>query len=276
MKEKKNKRQIKRNEPCTIQSSFPSSLVPNQKMSNFWVQYKALAFFLLLGIAILFSLIGSTVVNDYDEYKEVEDTQQEIIDDVVTENEEIPFTVDWNKLKSINNDIVAWIRIPDTNISYPVVQGSSNKQYLRKNIYGNYSRGGVPFVDANISKPFECPNTIIYGHNLANGAMFSQLKNYSKNEFAEEHNIVYMYLPTGEIREYKVFSFHIVQATDKNIYNPYVENLEEYKGYMMQNNKITNNDMEIQMSDEVITLSTCTNKGESRYVLHCIYHKNDN
>ena len=155
---------------------------------------KALAFFLLLGIAILFSLIGSTVVNDYDEYKEVEDTQQEIIDDVVTENEEIPFTVDWNKLKSINNDIVAWIRIPDTNISYPVVQGSSNKQYLRKNIYGNYSRGGVPFVDANISKPFECPNTIIYGHNLANGAMFSQLKNYSKNEFAEEHNIINLIL----------------------------------------------------------------------------------
>jgi len=237
---------------------------------------KALAFFLLLGIAILFSLIGSTVVNDYGEYKEVEDTQQEIIDDVVTENEEIPFTVDWNKLKSINNDIVAWIRIPDTNISYPVVQGSSNNQYLRKNIYGNYSRGGVPFVDANILQPFECPNTIIYGHNLANGAMFSQLKNYSKNEFAEEHNIVYVYLPTGEIREYKVLAFHIVQATDKNIYDPYVENLEEYKGYMMQNNKITNNDTEIQMSDEVITLSTCTNKGESRYVLHFIYHKNDN
>ena len=237
---------------------------------------KALAFFLLLGIAILFSLIGSTVVNDYGEYKEVEDTQQEIIDDVVTENEEIPFTVDWNKLKSINNDIVAWIRIPDTNISYPVVQGSSNNQYLRKNIYGNYSRGGVPFVDANILQPFECPNTIIYGHNLANGAMFSQLKNYSKNEFAEEHNIVYVYLPTGEIREYKVLAFHIVQATDKNIYDPYVENLEEYKGYMMKNNKITNNDTEIQMSDEVITLSTCTNKGESRYVLHFIYHKNDN
>lgn len=237
---------------------------------------KTLAFFLLLVIAILLSLIGSTVVNDCDEYKEVENTQQDIIDDVVTENDEYPFTVDWNKLKSINNDVVAWIRIPDTNISYPVVQGNSNNKYLRKNIYGNYSRGGVPFIDANISNPFKCTNTIIYGHNLMNGAMFSQLKNYSKNEYAEKHNIVYVYLPTGEIREYKVFAFHIVQATDKNIYNPYVEDIEIYKDYMMQNNKITNNDMEIQMSDEVITLSTCTNKGESRYVLHCIYNKKNN
>ena len=79
---------------------------------------KALAFFLLIGIAILLSLIGSTVVNDYGEYKEVEDTQQEIIDDVITENEETPFSVDWNKLQSINADIVAWIRIPDTSISW--------------------------------------------------------------------------------------------------------------------------------------------------------------
>lgn len=237
---------------------------------------KALAFFLLVGIAILLFLIGNILFNDLSEYKEVEDTQQQVIDDVITENEETPFSVDWNKLQSINADIVAWIRIPDTSISYPVVQGNTNKQYLRKNIYGNYSRGGTPFVDANILTPFNCKNTIIYGHNLMNGAVFSQLKNYSKSEFAKEHNIIYVYLPTGEIREYEVFAFHIVQATDKNIYNPYVENIEDYKEYMMQNNKINGKDIELSEFDEVVTLSTCTNNGDSRYVLHCIYAKSNN
>ena len=245
--------------------------MPMNKKQNKSKMLKALAFFLLIGIAILFSLIGSTVVNDYSEYKEVEDTQQEIIDEVITENEETPFSVDWNKLKSINADIVAWIRIPDTNISYPVVQGNTNKQYLRTNIYGKYSRGGTPFVDTNITNPFNCANTIIYGHNLMNGAMFSQLKNYSKSEFANKHNIVFVYLPTGEIREYEIFAFHIVQATNKNIYNPYVENIEDYKQYMMQNNKIISKDIELSEFDEVLTLSTCTNKGESRYVLHAVY-----
>ena len=243
----------------------------SDKKQNKGKMLKTLAFFLLIGIAILLSLIGSTVVNDYGEYKEVEDTQQEIIDDVITENEETPFSVDWNKLKSINADIVAWIRIPDTNISYPVVQGNTNKQYLRTNIYGKYSRGGTPFVDTNIANPFNCANTIIYGHNLMNGAMFSQLKNYSKSEFANKHNIVFVYLPTGEIREYEIFAFHIVQATNKNIYNPYVENIEDYKQYMMQNNKIISKDIELSEFDEVLTLSTCTNKGESRYVLHAVY-----
>ena len=42
-----NKRQIKRNEPCTIQSSFPSSLVPNQKMSNFWGSVQIYLFYIL-------------------------------------------------------------------------------------------------------------------------------------------------------------------------------------------------------------------------------------
>lgn len=233
---------------------------------------KALAFLLLIIIVGLTVYIGKEVANDYMEYKEVEDTQEEVVEQVVdtspkAENE---FSINWDELKSINGDVVAWIRIPDTNISYPVVDSS---KYLRKNIYGRYSKGGTPFVDDNITSPFECVNTVIHGHNLQNGTVFADLKKYSNQEYANAHSIVYIYLPNNTIREYTVVSFHIVKATNTNVYNPFVEDVMEYKDVMFSNNMLTNADIDI--GDKIVTLSTCTNKGDNRYVLHCKWQDNN-
>lgn len=229
-----------------------------------------LAFFLLIIIFVLVFLMGKVFQSNYKEYKEVDETQDKIIEDAIDKKTDNEFSIDWNNLKSINKDIIAWIRIPDTNISYPIVQGSRNNQYLHKNIYGKYSKGGTPFVDCNIKDAFHCSNTIVYGHNLMNGAVFSQLKQYQKQSYADKHNIVYIYLPNGEVRQYEVMSFHIVKADDKDIYNPYVESIEEYKTVMLKNNKLTNKDIKVYENAEVLTLSTCTNKGNTRYVLHTI------
>lgn len=236
---------------------------------------KIVAILLFISIIILTTIIIVSLDSDLEEYKEVSNTQTKIIDEVVNESKEKgeePFSLDWDKLLSINKDIVAWIRIPDSNINYPVVKGKTNDQYLHENIYGNYSRGGTPFVDTNIKIPFNSPNTIIYGHNLINGLMFSEIKKYSNNNFYKSHNIIYIYLPNGEIREYKVIAFHIINAQDKNIFNPYIVNIEEYTEYMFQNNIITGIDNEIYSNDKIITLSTCTNvKENERYVLHALW-----
>ena len=245
----------------------------NQK-KNKSKELKILAFFLAFCIIILSLLIGNTIITDYSEYKEVDDTQEKIIDDVVdtsaNDNQTKEFSINWNKLLSINDEIVAWIRIPDTDISYPVVQGKTNSQYLRKNIYGRYSRGGTPFVSAEQQEPFNCVNTIVYGHNLMNGKIFAQLKKYKSKDFASSHNIVLIYLPSGEIRQYQVYSFHTVSASDTEVYNLYSDSTSEYAKAMNKNN-VLQMDIDINDDMQVLTLSTCTNNGDSRYVLHAVY-----
>ena len=88
-----------------------------------------------------------------------------------------------------NADCIGWLSIDGTNISYPVMHTPSDPQkYLRRNFYGEYSQSGVPFIDGRCS--LQSTNLIIYGHNMKNGTMFSDLKKYLDSEFLNAHRTV--------------------------------------------------------------------------------------
>lgn len=88
-----------------------------------------------------------------------------------------------------NADCIGWLSIDGTNISYPVMNTPSDPQkYLRRNFYGKYSQSGVPFLDGRCN--LQSTNLIIYGHNMRNGAMFSNLKKYVDREFLNAHRTV--------------------------------------------------------------------------------------
>jgi hypothetical protein len=77
---------------------------------------------------------------------------------------------------------LGWILIPDSPISYPMVQGNNNSYYLKRTWRGNSSVVGAIFLDAQCDDDFSDFNTIIYGHRMNNGSMFAGLakyKNYS-------------------------------------------------------------------------------------------------
>ena len=87
-----------------------------------------------------------------------------------------------------NSDCIGWLSIDGTNISYPVMHTPSDPQkYLRRNFYGKYSQSGVPFLDGRCD--FRSANLIIYGHNMKNGTMFSDLKKYVDRDFLNAHRI---------------------------------------------------------------------------------------
>ena len=101
-----------------------------------------------------------------------------------------------------NADCIGWLSIDGTNISYPVMHTPSDPQkYLRRNFYGKYSQSGVPFLDGRCD--LQSTNLIIYGHNMKNGTMFSDLKRYVDREFLNAHRTVKFETVDG-IRYYTV------------------------------------------------------------------------
>ena len=92
-------------------------------------------------------------------------------------------------LIAVNGDCIGWLSIDGTNISYPVMHTPSDPQkYLRRNFYGKYSQSGVPFLDGRCD--LQSTNLIIYGHNMKNGTMFSNLKKYVDRDFLNAHRTV--------------------------------------------------------------------------------------
>lgn len=111
-----------------------------------------------------------------------------------------------------NADCIGWLSIDGTNISYPVMHTPSNPQkYLRRNFYGRYSQSGVPFLDGRCD--LQSTNLIIYGHNMKNGTMFSDLKKYVDRDFLNAHRTVKFEMVDG-IRYFTVTEILRTDITD--------------------------------------------------------------
>jgi len=102
---------------------------------------------------------------------------------------------DWDALRAINPDVVGWIIVPDTNINYPIVQGADNEHYLRHLFDSSYSGAGAIFVDYAGSPTLDGKNNIIYGHNMFDGTMFSDIHLYTNQDFFDGHRVVYLCTP---------------------------------------------------------------------------------
>ncbi|MCI8331741.1 MAG: class B sortase [Clostridiales bacterium] len=184
------------------------------------------------------------------------------------------FRIRWSELLETNSDVVAWIYIPDTHINYPVLQGKTSDEYLRRDLYKNYLVAGSIFVDSYNAKPFVDYNTVIYGHNMQNETMFSELRNYNKKDFAQAHPKVLIYQPDGTCLTYTVISFHKVHEADEEIYNTNVVDRTAFLDSVRNKNQLLSVIDEDNI-ESIITLSTCTNGDqEERYVLHAALLKN--
>ena len=104
-------------------------------------------------------------------------------------------TVDFQALRKINLDIIAWIRIPDTKIDYPIVQGKNNAYYLKHMFQKTEHAAGSIFLDVDNEADFSNRKSILYGHNMKDGSMFQGLHRFQEESYLQEHNQVYLYLP---------------------------------------------------------------------------------
>lgn len=111
-----------------------------------------------------------------------------------------PIQIDFDALHQDAPDVVGWIYCPDTVLNYPVVHGQDNEFYLRHLPDGTYNYSGSIFVDARSSGDFSDFHTIVYGHNMRNGSMFSVLEEYRDAEFRQEHPVMYLLTPEQDYK----------------------------------------------------------------------------
>lgn len=107
--------------------------------------------------------------------------------------------IDFIELKKLNQDVVAWIKIPGTRINYPIVQGSDDEEYLHQTFLKKRNSSGAIFLEAKCKKNFTSENNIIYGHHMRNGTMFADLVKLRDQKFVKKHDQIQLYLPEKTI-----------------------------------------------------------------------------
>lgn len=165
-------------------------------------------------------------------------------------------------LQKQNSDIIGWIEIEDTDINYPVVQGSDNSYYLNHNYKKKYSVNGAIFLDKDYSWNPPSSNLLIYGHH----STFKDLLKYANKNFFIKHKTL-RFTTKDEDVKYQilaVFRSKVYYQSEKNVFRYYyfinAKNESEYNKYVSDAKKASLYDTGVTASygEQLITLSTCS------------------
>lgn len=208
-----------------------------------------------------------TIETESNESNPIENTES--IDPI--EALEVEIDINWDKLKNEAKNLVGWLYIPNTNISYPLVQDkTSNQYYVRRDYTGKKNSGGSIFL--NKETDIDDKHTIIYGHKMRADIMFHRLPEYAKQDFADSHKYIYIFTENG-CQVYQVFSVVYADYWE----NTYTWDFEdennlsfmEYINQEIDNSVIKTEVTNICESDKIISLSTCSGKTKvNRLVVH--------
>lgn len=188
-------------------------------------------------------------------------------------NTHLPKNRDLLELKKCNSDLIGWIYIPGTAVDYPIVQYSDNSFYLNHTFDKKESFAGSIYMDYR-NTLFKDQNTIIYGHSLNDGSMFSDLNKFKNKEYFSNNNTITIVL-FDQILIYEIFS---VYTTDKeyDYRTPEYNNPNDFENFLKEiyDRSIVSSKNNPQISDKILTLSTCNDGlSDKRLAVHAILKK---
>jgi len=165
----------------------------------------------------------------------------------------------FEQLQAINPNVFGWLTVYGTNIDYPLLQGEDNQRYVYTNARGEPAMSGAIFLDFRNNLDFTDFNNIIYGHDMARGAMFGDIANFVEEYYFDTHRFGMVF--TGE--EYyglEIFALLLVDAHDFEIYNPTMTdtNIKEEFFERIFSEAIHQRDINVTTNDRIVMLSTCT------------------
>ena len=227
---------------------------------------------LIFLILLVYSSIN--IFKWYNNNKENKQIINEIAESVTINqetNEEKKYKINFEELKQKNSDTVAWLKIENTNIEFPIVQANNNSYYLTHNFDKKYNVAGWIFADYKNKLDGTDRNIVVYGHNMRNNSMFGSLKDVITEEwYNNEENKYITFVTENEYQTYQVFSVYQIKTEDYYIQTEFKSN--EFTEFIDTITKRSKKDFGINVSkeDTILTLSTCSNNNKYRVVLHSV------
>ena len=215
---------------------------------------------LIISIIVIFILIYNITSYYYDYKKDLE---------LKKELEQIE-KYDFDTLKKINQDIVGFIEVKNTNVSYPVVKSSDNSYYLNHSYDKEQNSVGSIFLDYRNDLDNLSRNNIIYGHGRLDKSMFGSLNNLLEKDWLSNEDNYYIRVTTpNKIMTFKIFSVYTI---DKESYyiKTYFSSNKYFKEFLetIMKRSIYNFGTDVNTTDKILTLSTCKNDFGKRIVVH--------
>ena len=182
-------------------------------------------------------------------------------------------------LRNKNKEVVGWIEMPgDTEINYPVVQGEDNDYYLHYAYDGTYNPAGSIYLDYKNNVALSTNrHSIIYGHNMESGTpMFANLLHYREGNYWDNNRYINIYTDEA-LYTYEVFAAYETEPSQVKIENQswrmnfnrdddiFMDWIDSIRARSDISPKVT-----VEADDRILTLSTCMNINENRYVVHAV------
>lgn len=216
---------------------------------------------------------GWNLYKELHEYQESKETYEKLTPEVVIENPDTNEVdtaplFDWEKLKGINGDFVGWIRLDDSTVDYPFVQGTDNEYYLRHLFDGTYNNSGCVFMDVNNNRDFSDKDTILYAHNMKNGTMFASIEKYKDASYYDGHKVIHIYTEAATYDVYPVAGI-VTDGQDDYVRTSFNDDNDfmSYVNRFVSSSTFTS-EQSIESTDRMIMLSTCNyDRSDGRYVL---------
>ena len=200
-----------------------------------------------------------TIINDMN--KDVTDDNNKVINKDVA-----------SVFKNINPQTVGWLKVPNTNIDYPVVQADNNSYYLNHNLFMKDDKNGWIFMDFRSDAVNLSDNVVIYAHNrYYNGIMFGNLQNMMRyNWYSNPDNQIISFKTLTETYEYQIFSLYKIETTVDYLDVIFPNAESKMKMFnLVKSRSIYNFNVDLNENDKIITLSTCADEN-NKYVVHAV------
>lgn len=157
-------------------------------------------------------------------------------------------------------DFIGWLYMSDSDIDYPVVQGTDNEYYLSHAVDGRYYRSGTLFLDWQCSRDLSDGTNIIFGHNMQNG-MFGDIRSYRNDEAFDSHRYAWFFTP-DKVYLIEFFALSIVSGYD--ILYDVPCDLNEWHDRLLETAEYQR---DVPMTDKLVAFSTCASDYENARAL---------